>query len=519
MAGPHLVTGHETIIRRIGAAPGAGLVVVTTLIPLLVLVVETVDDPLSVWSRPGVVDAVWFSVWQGALSATLTMVIGLVPTWILARHRVRGHRFLLATFTVPFVLPTVVVGAAFLALLPDRLDRSLVAVLAAHVFFNVSVVMRTVLPVWRSIDDDLLAAARTLGASPLTVARRVVWPLLRPAVFSAGALVFVMCATSYGVIRILGGTTWSTIDVEVHRRAVVLGDLSGAAVLAATQAVVVVTALALWTRRSNEWSRIESRRELRPRRPILDVVVWSMALAFAVPVIALVATSLRSAGGWSFEGWRNLFGLVESRLPTIPLTDAVIHSLLYASLAAAIAVPSGVALARVALRSTRRWTTSLVDLPVGVSAVAVGLGIVVTYDVDPIDVRGSWWLVPVVHASVALPFVVRAAVPLLRSIPPRLGEAAATLGATPWQRWRLVELPLLRPALATAAAFSAAMSLGEFGATSFLTRRDTTTLPVVVESLLSRPGSLSVMTGSAAAVLLLVLTATLVVLVDRRADL
>lgn len=505
--------------HSIGALTGVAIVVGATLIPLVVLVVETVDDPFSVWSRPGVRDAVWFSVWQGLLSAALTVMVGLIPTWVLARHRVRGHRFLLAVFTIPFVLPTVVVGAAFLALLPDSLDRSLGAILAAHVFFNVSVVLRTVLPVWRSIDGDLIAAARTLGARPLDAARHVVWPLIRPAVLSASALVFVMCATSYGVIRILGGTAWSTIDVEVHRRAVVVGDLSGAAVLAATQAVVILLALALWSRRSSEWSRMESRVEHRPRRPALDLLVWSMAGLFAAPILALVGTSMRSADGWSLEGWCNLFGLVESRLPPIALADAVVNSLTYALIAAIVAVPSGIALARRAVRSSSGRAALLVDLPIGVSAVAVGLGIIVTYDVDPIDVRGSWWLVPVVHASVALPFVVRATVPLLRSVPSRLGEAASTLGATPWQRWWRLELPLLRPALATAAAFSAAMSLGEFGATSFLTRRDTTTLPIVVESLLARPGSLSVMTGSAAAVLLLALTATLVALVDRRADL
>lgn len=519
MARHHLVTRIATFRRSIGASPGVALVVAVTLIPLVVLVVETVDDPFSVWSRPGVIDAVWFSLWQGALSAVLTLVVGLLPTWILARHHVRGRRVLLAVFTVPFVLPTVVVGAAFLALLPDSLDRSLVAILAAHVFFNVSVVVRTVLPVWQSIDDDLLDAARTLGAGPLNLARRVVWPLIRPAVMSASALVFVMCATSYGVIRILGGTTWSTVDVEVHRRAVVLGDLSGATVLAATQAAVIVTALALWSRRSNEWSRIDAHLDRRPRRGPLDAIAWTMAAVFATPMVALIAASMRSADGWSLQGWRNLFGFVESRLPTIALTDAVFHSLIYALLAALVAVPSGVALARSAVRSSNRWAASLVDLPIGVSAVAVGLGIIVTYDSDPIDVRGSWWLIPIVHASVALPFVVRSTIPLLRSIPPRLGEAASTLGANPWRRWWFVELPLLRPALATAGAFSAAMSLGEFGATSFLTRRDTTTLPIVVESLLSRPGSLSVMTGSAAAVLLLVLTTTLVVLVDRRADL
>ena len=519
MARHHVVTRSAAIRHSIGAVPGVAIVVVATLIPLVVLVAETVDDPFSVWSRPGVRDAVWFSVWQGLLSAVLTVTVGLLPTWILARHRVRGHRLLLAVFTVPFVLPTVVVGAAFLALLPDNLDRSLGAILAAHVFFNVSVVLRTVLPVWRSIDDDLIAAARTLGARPFDTARLVVWPLIRPAVLSASALVFVMCATSYGVIRVLGGTTWSTIDVEVHRRAVVLGDLSGAAVLAAVQAVVIVVALAVWSRRSSEWSRMEARVERRPRRRSLDVLAWSMAGVFVTPIVALVGTSIRSADGWSLEGWRNLFGAVESRLPSIALADAVVNSVTYALIAALIAVPSGVALARRAVRSPSGRAAFLVDLPIGVSAVAVGLGIVVTYDVDPIDVRGSWWLVPVVHASVALPFVVRAAVPLLRSIPSRLGDAASTLGASPWQRWWRLEIPLLRPALATAGAFSAAMSLGEFGATSFLTRRDTTTLPIVVESLLARPGSLSVMTGSAAAVLLLVLTATLVALVDRRADL
>ncbi|MEY3681013.1 MAG: hypothetical protein RL547_1626 [Actinomycetota bacterium] len=509
---------HFVIGRRLPTIPGLLLVAVATLVPLVVLVIETVDDPRSVWSRPGVADAAWFSVWQGLLSTSLTVAIGLVPTWILARRRVRGRRFLLAVFTVPFVLPTVVVGAAFLAVLPTSLDRSLLAILTAHVFFNVSVVVRTVLPVWRAIDDDLLSAARTLGATPLGVARRVVWPLIRPAVWSASALVFVMSATSYGVVRVLGGSHWATIDVEVYRRAVVLGDLSGAATLAATQAVIVVVAMAAWSRRPIEMMRIESRPDRRPRRLGAEFVAWSLAALFAVPIVALVATSLRSVDGWTLDGWRVLFGLVESRLPEVRLADAVRNSLRFASVAAIVAVPCGVAIARVAVRSTARWARVVADLPIGVSAVAVGLGIVVTYDVDPIDVRGSWWLIPIVHASVALPFVVRSVIPLLRSVPTGLSDAAATLGAGPWQRWRRVELPLMRPALATATAFSVAMSLGEFGATSFLTRRDSTTLPIVVEALLSRPGSLSVMTGSAAAVLLLVITSSLVVLVDRRAE-
>ncbi len=499
----------------LGPAPSALLITAVVIVPLAVLVVETVDDPWSVWSRPGVSRAVWFSIWQGALSTFITLGVGLVPTWILARYQVRGHPMLMAVFTAPFVLPTVVVGAAFLAVLPASLDRSLVAILLAHVFFNVSVVLRTVFPVWRSIDENLLAAARSLGAGPLIVARRVVWPLLRPAIISAASLVFVMCATSYGVIRVLG-SGWSTVDVEIYRRAVALGDVSGAAVLAGVQAFVVITALTLWSRRSSEWAVFSTSKSTRRRHRRLEIVVWVLSSAFLVPIAALVATSLRSSSGWSLAGWQNLFGLTESRLPDTKIVEAVTNSLLYAIVAAVLAVPAGVSLARSVARRPRRWLEAIVNAPIGVSAVAVGLGIVITYDVDPIDVRGSWWLVPVVHASVALPFVVRSVIPLVRSIPSGLGEAAATLGASPWRRWARVELPLLKPALATASAFSLAMSLGEFGATSFLTRRDTTTLPIVVESLLSRPGSLSVMTGSAAAVLLLVATAGLVALVDRR---
>jgi thiamine transport system permease protein len=325
-----------------------------------------------------------------------------------------------------------------------------------------------------------------------------------------------MCATSYGVIRVLG-SGWSTVDVEIYRRAVALGDVSGAAVLAAIQALVVVAALAIFVRRSTEWSVVRAAPPIRRRRLVHEIVVWSLALAFVVPMVALAVTSLRSSTGWSFAGWRNLFGLADSRRPDTRIVEALTNSLVFAFVAAIVAVPAGVTLARSAARRPRRWLSAVVDAPIGVSAVAVGLGIVITYDVDPIDVRGSWWLVPVVHASVALPFVVRSAVPLVRSIPSGLGEAAATLGASPWRRWTRVEFPLLRPAIATATAFSLAMSLGEFGATSFLTRRDTTTLPIVVESLLSRPGSLSVMTGSAAAILLLVATAGLVVFVDRRA--
>jgi thiamine transport system permease protein len=136
----------------------------------------------------------------------------------------------------------------------------------------------------------------------------------------------------------------------------------------------------------------------------------------------------------------------------------------------------------------------------------MGLSIVVTYNDDFLDLRGSWFILPVVHAVVALPFVVRTVASVQSTIPTHLRSAAMTLGATPWRTWRTVEWPLLSPAIRTTAALSMAISLGEFGATSLLSRRDTDTLPIAVDRLLGRSGDLARLSGLATAVVLLTLT-------------
>ena len=121
------------------------------------------------------------------VSTALTVAVGLVPAWLLARYEFAGRRTITAMVTVPFVLPTVVVGAAFLALLPDSLDHSVTAILLAHVFFNVAVVVRGVGGLWEQLPGDLSAAARTLGAGPWRAMRDVTLPLLAPSITAAAS--------------------------------------------------------------------------------------------------------------------------------------------------------------------------------------------------------------------------------------------------------------------------------------------------------------------------------------------
>ena len=146
-------------------------------------------------------------------------------------------------------------------------------------------------------------------------------------------------------------------------------------------------------------------------------------------------------------------------------------------------------------------------LPLGTSAVTVGFGLLIAFARPPLDLRGSWIMVPLAHTLVAMPLVLRTVLPVLRSIDPRLRQVAATLGAAPMRAWATVDVPLLSRALAVGAGFAFAVSIGEFGAPAFLARSDTPTLPVQVVRLLSRPGEVPYGAAMALATVLMAVTA------------
>ena len=177
---------------------------------------------------------IWFTFWQAAASTALTLAAALPAAGAMARLRFRGQRLVRALATVPFVLPTVVVAAAFEGLF-DRLGlaggggldlrHTVWAILLAHVFFNYAVVLRTVGAHWANLDARVEDQARVLGASRIQVFGRVVLPRLAPSVAAASAIVFLFSFTSFGVVLILGGPARATIETEIYRYAVVRLDL------------------------------------------------------------------------------------------------------------------------------------------------------------------------------------------------------------------------------------------------------------------------------------------------------
>ncbi|MEX0851264.1 MAG: ABC transporter permease subunit, partial [Gaiellaceae bacterium] len=164
-------------------------------------------------------EVVWFTLWQAVASTALTIAVALPSAYVLGRYAFPGRSLVRALVTVPFVLPTVVVALAFLAILPESLERGWAAILIAHAFFNVAVVVRVVGGFWASLDRRVSEAAATLGAGPWQSFREVTLPLLAPALSAAAAIVFLFSFTSFGIVLILGGPAYSTIEAEIYNQA------------------------------------------------------------------------------------------------------------------------------------------------------------------------------------------------------------------------------------------------------------------------------------------------------------
>ncbi|MFN8191620.1 MAG: iron ABC transporter permease [Nocardioidaceae bacterium] len=532
--------------RRLGALAGLAVVPVLVLGVFFVVPVTGMlgrglwpDGHLDlggvaeVLARPRVHRVVWFTVWSATAGTVLSVALGLPAAYALNRLDFPGRRVLRAVMLVPFVLPTVVVGVAFRQLLDPGgplgflgLDGSPVAIIAGLAFFNVSVVIRAVGAAWESLDPRPAEAAAALGASPRQVLLTVTLPALRPAIVSAASVVFLFCATAFGIVLTLGGLTYATVETEIYLLTTNLLDLQAAAALSLLQLVVVVGLLLAAQRLRATPDPTIARtkpRARRPRRgdlPALALTGLLMVLVGA-PIITLVSGSLHRRGSW---GWGNYTALTEPPPGlAVSVSGALANSLRVAVDATWMSLLLGLLVAVVATRRStsrveRRVRTTidgLFMLPLGVSAVTLGFGFLITLARPPLDLRDSPLLVPIAQALVALPLVVRTLAPVLGGIDDRQRQAAASLGASPWRVWRTVDLPTLWKPLLAAAGFAYAVSLGEFGATSFLARDDRPTLPVLIYRLLGHPGTDNYGMALAASVVLAAATALVMLAVER----
>ena len=165
-----------------------------------------------------------------------------------------------------------------------------------------------------------------------------------------------------------------------------------------------------------------------------------------------------------------------------------------------------------------RFTALAAIIPLGVSAATLGLGMLLAFGRPPLDLRATGLLVPLAHSLVAVPLVVAVVAPALRSADPRTQMVAASLGARPTRAFATAYGPILRVVMLAAGGLAAAVSLGEFGAATLLSRTDSPTVPVQIARLLSKPGESAFATAAVLSVILVVMTMSLLLVVDRIAS-
>ena len=490
----------------------------------------SLDGVRSVLSAPRTWRIIGQTLGQAVAGTVVAVLLGIPGAYLLYRCRFPGRALLRAVVSVPFVLPTVVVGVAFRSLFAAQgplgglgLDETFAAIVVALVFFNYSVIVRTVGALWSRLDPRAAEAAQLLGASPLRVFLTVTLPAIAPAVLSGASLVFLFCASAFGIVMVMGGVRFSTIETEIWYQTTQLLDLPAAAALSIVQLVVVVAALVIAGRartRAEHALRLRgdatAEQPWRWRRDLLPTLITASVVVglLGVPMVHLVVRSFVTADGW---GWRNyeLLATTGAGSLAVPVWTAAANSLVIAAQASAIAVLLGVLVSLVASRRPRstglatgvRALDAAFMLPLGVSAVTVGFGFLITLNRPPLDLRTSPILIPIAQAIVALPLVVRTLLPVLRAIDPRQREAAAMLGAGPGRVLATIDGALALRGLGLAIGFAFATSLGEFGATSFLSRPEHPTLPTVIFRLIGRPGADNFGMAMAASVVLAVLTA------------
>lgn len=526
---------------------------------------------------PRLVSVLGFTFYQALASTLLTLAFGLPLAFLFARYDFPLKNLLRTLTAIPFMLPTVVVAAGFNALLGPRgwfnilLTESGLpaiafigtfgAILTAHIFYNTTIVIRLVGDAWSSLDSRLSDSANVLGANSWQTLWRVTLPLLRPSILAASLLVFLFDFTSYGVILLLGGVRYATLEVEIYIQAISFLNLPAAALLSVIQLLCTLGLSALYSRyvtrvtsQVKPSSQPAARR--KPKTLTQHILIVSLSiLCFAFFALPLASLPLRSVTRleassperrapapspepnevksknqspitniFTLDYYGELFINRRGSLFYVPPVQAALNSLAYAGLTVLLSLALGFPAASALLHSGRlaRWIDPLIMLPLGASAVTLGLGFIVTFNQNlptfqssTFNLLTSPFLIPLAHTTIALPFVIRNLQAALSTIPERTREAARVLGATPWQVWQRVDWPIIRRATLSAGALAFTVSLGEFGAASLLARPEYPTLPTAIYRFLSQPGALNYGQAMAMATLLMLLTGVGIFAIER----
>ena len=526
-------SGQQSLIRKLLWAIPLTFVAVLFYWPIAKITsLGFSGDWLATLSEPKTLEVIWLTLWQAAVSTIVTLVIAIPGAYLLYRRSFPGQRFIKALITVPFVLPSIVVAVGFtvfrnvhdfwIELGLTFLSDPVYWIIAAHVFVNYSIAVRTIGGVWAGLDTEIDEAAGLDGAGRLRSLLAVSLPQLRPAIFSAAALVFLFSATSFGIVLVLGGGQVQTIETAIYFSATQFLDLEAAAALVFVQTLITAAAFLVGSSLAKGTVGLEQVFE-GARKPRVDVRDWPAAVLtggivlglLLMPMLLVLVEAFKVGDGWGITNFANMGTRGARDLLNISVLDAAANSLRNMVVAAGIAFVLGTLISWLLVRTKQKLLDLVFLVPLGVSSVVLGFGFLVSFDSTWLPLRSSWLIVPLAQALIALPMVIRLVYPALVSIGKEPIEQASLDGASSWQIWRFVESGMIKGVLLTAAGYAAIISVGEFGASSFLAYGSEGTIPTLLFRLIARPGEQNYGMAMAVSAILIVFVLLVMLLLSR----
>ncbi len=449
-----------------------------------------------------------FTFIQAIMSTILALLLGLPGAILFAKLRFKGKRYIRALLIVPFVLPPIVVVVGFLQMFGSGgiIDSLLmlimgsqhsiidfasgyVGIILAHAFYNIPLFLLIVSSALERLNPEIEEVAEILGATALQRFRRIILPHIRSAILAASILTFLFCFMSFPIVLALGEGSYMTIEVQIWN-AFRFFDYGEASSLALIQILITLVLAYTYMKLGKDdkgasgptaYSKTFPLSSLDASMKILAGVYLLLILLLSIgPMISIVRAAVwdPKTSLFSLEGFANLGD------PTlgggfVPL----VNSLFYGSLATLFSLILGTIFAytqRSRIRGLPSLTSMMVLLPLGVSAITLAYGLMITIAV-PLGLSSNPWpLIVIAQTLIGVPFSARAIEIAMSKVDPALIEQADSLGASTLQRLFFVELPLIAPGLLVGAVFSFAMAIGEMSATIFLATPENFTLAITI---------------------------------------
>jgi thiamine transport system permease protein len=505
----------QTASERHRALTGGalGLAVIVAFVALATIALLLASGQTSIAAalfEPYILRVLRFTLLQAVLSTLLSVVLAIPIAQALARQpRFPGRIWIIRLMAVPMGLP-VLIGALGLIGIWGRQGivntllsgaglaepvsiYGLSGILLAHVFFNLPLACRLMLAALERVPGEYWLVASGLGMRPASVFRFIEWPVLRSVIPGVAGLIFMLCATSFTLVLMLGGgPAATTVEVAIYQSLRFDFDPGRAVALSLLQiglTAVVLGVLAILPE-VGDAGLTSGRTIRRPDGAFADIrIVDGSLLLLAVLFLGLPLLSVVVAG-------------LRADLPKLVAQPIFWRSLATSAVMSLSAAALSVGLCGLLVRA--RHTLSLGKSSAGKRSVAthavfgsMGAASSLVLLVPPIVLATGWFLavrrfgdigtvasvlVVAINALMALPFVMRVLEPAYGIHQRRTQRLSASLGITGFARLRLIAWPALRKPVLTALSFAMALSLGDLGAVALFGSDSFVTLPWLVYS-------------------------------------